>query len=487
MIESALVVAYLAASLVLTLHAVMQLLLAAAARRARVAPTPLGPLPSVTLQLPVYNEPRVVVRLLEHVARLRYPDGLLQVQVLDDSTDETTALVEQALKRLGLRNVAHIRRASRDGYKAGALDHGLALVTTDAVAVLDADFMPDPDFLLRLAPSLAGNGIAAVQARWAHANPDHSPLTRLQALQLDAHFGVEQAGRQALGAYINFNGTAGIWRVMVVRAAGGWSAATLTEDLDLSYRVQLAGWRILYLDDVTVSAELPARVGAFRIQQYRWMKGVTQNAVRLLPQVLRAALPMRVKAHAAAHLLDPVNFLAMLVVIVLTPLMGVLAVDGRVPALLVGNPLWIINIAILGSVYAQPQRPAGAAAWASFLVTWIAFVAVSAGMAVHNAVAVLDGFSGRVSPFYRTPKEGDAGDVPGELLGPPRIRGVVAAEAVVTVYLVATLLVVAAKGGLLLMWIPLAALAGLAALAVGSLIDVYRRSPVNVARLTGKP
>jgi cellulose synthase/poly-beta-1,6-N-acetylglucosamine synthase-like glycosyltransferase len=407
--------AYVTASLVLAAHAVVQVRLLLAARSAHVRRPMIGRVtassPVVTVQLPVFNERFVVERLLDLVAALRYPREALEVQVLDDSTDDTSDLIVAWILRAGngLR-VQHLRRHERVGYKAGALAKGLERASGELVAVFDADFLPPPDFLERTVPWFADDRVAFVQGRWGHTNRNASWLTEAMALLLDVHFHIEQAGRSAIGCFVNFNGTAGIWRTEAVRAAGGWSAATLTEDLDLSYRAQLLGWRGVYDSTLVVPAELPSDPQGMRPQQYRWMKGLAENARRLLPSVLRSGLPWRIQLHAVAHLLESSMFLALAVVVVMAAPLGLLAVSGTVHWLIIANPVLAASFVVLVPVYREAYRKEVARSVPGFLRTYLGLLVLSFGLAVHNATAALAGFAGHRSAFERTPKRGDCSD-----------------------------------------------------------------------------
>jgi len=467
-----LAVAYLVLSSVLSIHTGFQFWLWLAARRRCAQPTMPAPaeLPRVTVQLPIFNERFVARHLLDAIAQLDYPRDLLEIQVLDDSTDDTTALLADACRDLAASGltITHVRRGTRDGYKAGALAYGLARATGELVAVFDADFRPARDFLHRALPRFADPRVAAVQARWAHTNRDESLLTQIQGLFLDVHFAVEQAGRAALGCFVNFNGTAGIWRVAAIADAGGWQSDTLTEDLDLSYRAQLRGWRIAFVVGLETLAELPPDVRAFRAQQYRWMKGVAQNAVKLVPRVIAARLPLRVKLHALAHLFESTNFVAMTGVLVLTPFVVRGVAIGGLPWWIVLNPLWAVNVVLLGIVYFAPrkERASGLRGTAGGLVLWVGFLAVSLAMSLHNALAVVAGFTGVRSGFIRTPKRGDG---PAIARGPYRVRldRLVLADLAFWLFLGGSLLASARIGELQLCWVPGLAFVGLTALLVG--------------------
>ena len=457
-------VLYILLCAALTPYLVMQLWLAVAARRRPPVRERGGePLPRVTVQLPLYNERYVAERLLASVGELDYPRELLEIQILDDSTDDTPEIVERAIASLPRGTVAvHLRRDRRTGFKAGALAAGQAVATGELMAVLDADFVPPTDFLRRALPPFADPAVGAVQSRWTHLNRDQNLLTRLQALLLDVHFRVDQAGRHASGSFVNFNGSAGIWRAHAIEDAGGWRADTLTEDVDLSYRAQLRGWRIVYVDAFETPAELPADVRAFRFQQFRWMKGMTQNAVRLVPALVRSRQPLAVKLHAIGHLLEPSNYVAMAAVIVLTPVLAARVVAHEASALVVLNPLWLVNVLLLGPIYYLPRAASyrTPSAVLRFVGLWLAFMALSTGIALHNGLAVLDGASGRKSSFRRTPKTGSASRSSSSY----RVRGIdpiLPLELVLACYLAAGTVYVASRGGAYLMWVPLLAIVGL--------------------------
>jgi len=371
-----------------------------------VAPAPER-WPSLTVQLPLFNEPNVAARLIDAVAQLEYA-GALDVQVLDDSTDETPAIVAERVAYWRARGVriAHIRRDSRDGYKAGALAHGLRISDAELLAVFDADFVPAPDTLVRMVPHLR-NGVGMVQARWTHLNRTRSMLTRVQALYLDGHFAIESAARHFGGRFFNFNGTAGIWRRDAIDDAGGWSASTLTEDLDLSYRAQMAGWKFVFLPDVEVPAELPAALSGFQEQQHRWAKGSVQTARNILPRLVRGDFAPKVKAEAFFHLTGNAAYVLSLVVALL-----------MVPAIFIRQRLglaWTFSIDALiffsstcsvmlfyieGQRFANQPRPS--------IKELIAVLPVGIGISIRNSAAVLEGLFEKGGHFRRTPKRGDA-------------------------------------------------------------------------------
>ncbi|MEX0602114.1 MAG: cellulose synthase family protein, partial [Bacteroidota bacterium] len=266
--------------------------------------------PVVTVQLPVFNELYVVTRLIDAVCALDYPREKLEIQVLDDSTDETVQIAAEAVARHRAQgtDIKHIRRETRTGFKAGALKFGLESARGEFIAIFDADFVPRPEFLRRTLPYFADPKTGLVQTRWEHLNSSYSLLTRTQAMALDGHFVIEQAVRNRAGFFINFNGTGGIWRKACIEDSGNWHADTLTEDLDLSYRAQLRGWHFRYLDDFTSPAELPAEVNALKSQQFRWTKGAIETARKLLPKVWKANIPLRVKIHSTFHLTNNIVF-----------------------------------------------------------------------------------------------------------------------------------------------------------------------------------
>ena len=277
-------------------------------------------LPRVTIQLPVYNELYVVERLIRAAAALEYPRELLEIQVLDDSTDETSNIARHLADQLreSGHNITYLHRGQRTGYKAGALEAGLRLATGDLIAIFDADFVPQPDFLKRTVPYFADQRIGMVQTRWGHVNRGYSLLTRLQATLLDAHFMLEHTARNRSGLFFNFNGTAGVWRKRCIEDAGGWQHDTLTEDLDLSYRAQLKGWKFMYLPDTVTPAEIPVDMNSFKDQQHRWSKGGIETTRKLLPQILAGSQPLRVKVESFFHLTGNFNYLLVVALALLT-------------------------------------------------------------------------------------------------------------------------------------------------------------------------
>ena len=365
--------------------------------------------PAVTVQLPVYNERYVAERLVDAAAALDAPPGRLEIQVLDDSTDETVGIVAAAVARWRAAGVDihHVRRTGRRGYKAGALAHGFASAHGDLIAIFDADFVPTADFLRRIVPRLVADpGLAFVQARWGHLNRADSVLTALQALSIDGHFAIEQFARSRAGGWFNFNGTAGIWRRAALVDAGGWSDSTLTEDLDLSYRSFLRGWRAAYDGDVEVPAELPVSIAAYRRQQERWARGTFECAVRFLPRIWSAPIPRRHKIQATFHLTGYAIHLLMLVVSLLYPIL--LALAPRHPDVVTLFGLTIVfNAAVIAptALFAAGQQRRGRAWWSS-LPRILLLSVLGAGMMLNTARAGWRALRARPGVFERTPKFG---------------------------------------------------------------------------------
>jgi cellulose synthase/poly-beta-1,6-N-acetylglucosamine synthase-like glycosyltransferase len=409
-------------------------------------------LPRVTVQLPLYNELYVARRLIDAVCRLDWPRHRLEVQVLDDSDDETVEVVAAAVARQRAAGVAveHVRRADRTGFKAGALAAGAARATGELFAVFDADFVPQPDFLRRVAPCFADPGVGMVQARWEHLNRDHSLLTRVQAILLDGHFVVEHTARHRGGCFFNFNGTAGVWRRRAIEDAGGWQHDTLTEDLDLSYRAQLAGWRFVYLPEVTVPAELPVDVAGFKSQQARWAQGAMQTGKKLLALILAAPLPWKVKLEAAIHLTNNLAYPLMVALsLLLFPAM-VLRRGGPLGELLaIDLPLFLAATASVLVFYAASQSGAGRRGWRPLLQV-PALMATGIGLSASNARAVLAGLARPGGTFVRTPKHAIAAGERGDGWRRKRYRAArgrsVLLEGLLAGYLGASVAVAAAHG-----------------------------------------
>jgi cellulose synthase/poly-beta-1,6-N-acetylglucosamine synthase-like glycosyltransferase len=423
MIVTLLVLAYGLAVLALTVWGINSLLLTMLSRHGRIHPRPMPTVmaswPTVTVQLPVYNERYVVERLIAAVAALDYPRDRLEVQVLDDSTDATVAAVARSVanaRAAGL-DIVHVRRAARRGFKAGALASGLAAARGELIAIFDADFVPPPDFLRRTVPYLAADpALGCVQARWEHLNAASSPLTRAQELLLDGHCIVEQLGRSFHKLPLAFTGTAGVWRRRAIESAGGWQDETLMEDLDLSYRTQLAGWSILLLPEVAVPAELPPQITALRQQQFRWAKGSSQVARKLLGALWQVNLPLRAKLAGTLHLLSYTTSALLL---------GLLLI--HLPLLLVGElPTRLLPLSLLAAlgplavVCAGQRRLRGSCLPALHHLPFLALLGL--GLSVSNTRAVLEGLLGVASGFKRTPKFGATGQPAGRVAIPEVMR-----------------------------------------------------------------
>ncbi len=400
---------YLATLLVLGLfgvHRVWMVLRFRWRARAELGGLPHTDPPVVTVQLPLYDERTVAARLIRAIGALDYPREKLEIQVLDDSHDETRTIVAAEvgeLQRRGL-DAKVVRRASRAGFKAGALAHGLALARGELVAVFDADFVPHPDFLRRLVPAFTDQRVGMVQARWEHKNRDESLLTRAQATLLDGHFVIEHTVRFDQGLFFNFNGTAGIWRRAAIESAGGWQHDTLTEDLDLSYRAQLAGWRFVYAPHVTAPAEVPAELGAFQSQQHRWAKGSVQVARKLVTRIARADLPLRIRLEAFAHLLGNTGYPFVVVLATLLPLVA--TDEARMSAWWHLAAFSVCTLSVI-AFYERGQRALGRSL-RQRLLDVPAAMALGVGMSLAQTRAVLSGLFQQTGEFVRTPKRGDA-------------------------------------------------------------------------------
>lgn len=373
----------------------------------------LNELPFVTVQLPIYNEMYVVERLIDNITQFDYPKDRFEIHILDDSTDETLDITLKKVKEYKAKgfHIEQITREKRQGFKAGALKDAMPYANGEFIAIFDADFLPRPDFLKQTIPYFKNPEIGVVQTRWEHINENYSLITRLQALQLNVHFTVEQVGREAGDYMLQFNGTAGVWRRQTIEDAGGWEADTITEDLDLSIRAQLKGWKIHFLEEVGSPAELPAEMNGFKSQQFRWMKGGAETAKKMLPSVWRSNLDLRQKIQATFHLLASTIFLFVF-------LMGVFSVpllffigdliqlgfDQNIFAYFLIGLLSIMAVYFVGNVQAPVHQLSFHKALFKFLFLFPLFLALSMGLSLHNSVAVLQGYLGKKSPFIRTPK-----------------------------------------------------------------------------------
>ncbi|MDV7138094.1 glycosyltransferase family 2 protein [Maribacter sp. TH_r10] len=368
-------------------------------------------IPFVTIQLPVYNEEYVMERLLENIAKIEYPKSKLEIQVLDDSTDDSVNITSERIKELqdsGL-DIQHIRRENRQGFKAGALKEGLEIAKGDFIAIFDADFLPDPDWLKKTVIYFKDEEIGVVQTRWGHINRDYSTLTRIQAFALDAHFTLEQVGRNAKGHFINFNGTAGIWRKECILDAGNWEGDTLTEDLDLSYRAQLKNWKFKYLEDVETPAELPVVISAARSQQFRWNKGGAENFRKTVWKVITAKnIPFKTKFHGVMHLLNSSMFLCVFLVSLLSiPAMYIKALYPELDWAFDVLSFFVLSTIILFVCYWFTYKSIQGSSFDNFLdyiKLFFTFFSVALGFSLHNSIAVLEGHMGKRSEFVRTPK-----------------------------------------------------------------------------------
>lgn len=375
-------------------------------RRTPVRPPDPEQWPLVTVQLPLYNEMYVATRLIDAVCRLDYPRDRLEIQILDDSTDETTAIVERLIAEYRGQGVdiKLVHRHDRRGFKAGALAEGLELARGELLAVFDADFVPQPEFLRQAVPHFADPGIGLVQGRWMHINRTYSLLTQVQSIFLDGHFMIEHIARNRSNCFFNFNGTAGVWRRAAIADGGGWEHDTLTEDLDLSYRAQLIGWRFLYLPELAVPSELPVDVNGFKTQQYRWAKGAIQTGRKLIGRVLRAPLPARVKFEALVHLTNNLSYpLMLLLSLLIFPAMLLRRGTSMRMLMLVDFPFFLSATASVLVFYLMSQV-AGGGSWRKQLRYLPPLMGLGIGLSVVNAHAVLSGLVRRGGTFHRTPK-----------------------------------------------------------------------------------
>lgn len=397
-------------------------------------------IPYVTIQLPLYNESVVVQRLINAVCNLDYPKDKLEIQVLDDSTDDSVITIQNVVdnyKDLGF-DINYIHRDNRQGYKAGALKNGLECAKGEFVAIFDADFVPKSDFLLKTIPHFNNTEIGMVQTRWEHLNEEYSFLTKAQALALDGHFVLEQQVRNKAGFFINFNGTAGVWRKSCIYDAGNWETDTLTEDLDLSYRAQLKGWKFRFLNDVTSPAELPADINALKTQQFRWTKGAMETGIKMLPKVFKSNLPPKLKFESFIHLSSNIVFPMIVLVAIL-----------NVPIVVIKNTMTgldtyysLMSLFVLASIstflfYTYAQK-AIHLDWRRRLLLFPVFLAGSMGFAINNTKAVFEALIGKKTEFSRTPKTGIVGKQRVEIkrTSKPKFSFVLFFELLLTLYFV---------------------------------------------------
>jgi cellulose synthase/poly-beta-1,6-N-acetylglucosamine synthase-like glycosyltransferase len=363
--------------------------------------------PRITVQLPIFNEQFVVDRLVDAVCRLDYPRDKLDIQVLDDSTDETVEVARAVVERYAAlgHDITYYHRTNREGFKAGALQAGMRSAKGEFIAIFDADFVPPEDFLLKSVHYLADPGVGMVQTRWAHINRHYSFLTEVEAILLDGHFILEHGARSRSGAFFNFNGTAGMWRRTAIEEAGGWQHDTLTEDTDLSYRAQLKGWRFVYLQDVECPAELPIEMTAFKTQQARWAKGLIQTSKKILPRVFTSHVPFRVKLEAWYHLTANISYPLMIVLsTLLLPAMIIRFYQGWFQMLYIDLPLFLASTFSISSFYLVSQKELFPKSWPRTFLFLPFLMALGIGLTVTNSRAVLEALVGKQSPFARTPK-----------------------------------------------------------------------------------
>jgi cellulose synthase/poly-beta-1,6-N-acetylglucosamine synthase-like glycosyltransferase len=365
-------------------------------------------LPRVTIQLPIFNEQFVVDRLVESVCKIQYPPDKLEIQVLDDSTDETVEVASAVVERyrsLG-HNISYHHRTNRHGFKAGALDAGLKSASGELVAIFDADFVPSEDWLLRVVHHFADPKIGMVQTRWTHLNRHYSFLTEVEAILLDGHFVLEHGGRSRSGVFFNFNGTAGMWRRQAIDEAGGWEHDTLTEDTDLSYRAQMKGWKFAYLQDVECPAELPVEMTAFKTQQARWAKGLIQVGLKILPRVLKSPdVPKKVKFEAWYHLTANISYPFMIVLsTLLMPAMIIRSYQGWFQMLFIDFPLFMASTFSISSFYLVSQKELFPQKWYRTFLYLPFLMSLGIGLTITNTRAVMEALFHKQTAFARTPK-----------------------------------------------------------------------------------
>lgn len=364
-------------------------------------------LPKVTIQLPIFNEQYVIDRLVDCVCKMEYPREKLEIQVLDDSTDETVQVARAVVEHHAAmgHNISYHHRTNREGFKAGALDAGLKQTDSEFIAIFDADFTPPADWLMKVIHHFADPRIGMVQTRWTHLNRSYSFLTQVEAILLDGHFVLEHGGRSRAGVFFNFNGTAGMWRRQAIDDAGGWQHDTLTEDTDLSYRSQLKGWQFRYLQDVECPAELPIEMTAFKTQQARWAKGLIQCAKKDLPKVLRAQVSRREKVEAWYHLTANLSYPLMIVLsTLLLPAMMIRFYQGWFQMLYIDLPLFLASTFSISSFYLVSQKELFPKTWPRTFLYLPALMALGIGLTITNTKAVLEALAGKQTAFARTPK-----------------------------------------------------------------------------------
>jgi len=364
-------------------------------------------LPCITVQLPIFNEQFVVDRLVDSICKLDYPKDKLEIQVLDDSTDETVAVARAVVERYAALGhpITYIHRTNREGFKAGALQNGMLTSKGEFIAIFDADFVPPEDWLLRVVHHFADPAIGMVQTRWTHLNRNYSFLTEVEAILLDGHFILEHGGRSRSNVFFNFNGTAGMWRRQAIEEAGGWQHDTLTEDTDLSYRAQLKGWKFKYVQDIECPAELPIEMTAFKTQQARWAKGLIQTSIKVLPLVFRSPVSFRVKMEAFYHLTANISYPLMIVLsTLLLPAMIIRSFGGWFQMLIIDLPLFLASTFSISSFYLVSQKELFPRRWPRTFLYLPFLMALGIGLTLTNTRAVMEALFGVQSAFKRTPK-----------------------------------------------------------------------------------
>jgi cellulose synthase/poly-beta-1,6-N-acetylglucosamine synthase-like glycosyltransferase len=375
--------------------------------RTREAPAQFSELPRITVQLPIFNEQFVVDRLVDAICKLDYPKDKLDIQVLDDSTDETVTVAAAVVERYAALGhpITYIHRANREGFKAGALQNGMLTAKGELIAIFDADFVPPEDWLMRVVDHFTDPGVGMVQTRWTHLNRDYSFLTQVEAILLDGHFVLEHGGRSRSHVFFNFNGTAGMWRRQAILDAGGWQHDTLTEDTDLSYRAQLKGWRFKYLQDIECPAELPIEMTAFKTQQARWAKGLVQTGKKVLPMIFRSDAPFRVKVEAWYHLSANISYPLMIIFsTLLLPAMIIRSFGGWFQMLVIDLPLFLASTFSISSFYLVSQKELLPRTWPRTFFFLPFLMSFGIGLTLTNTRAVLEALFGVKSAFKRTPK-----------------------------------------------------------------------------------
>jgi cellulose synthase/poly-beta-1,6-N-acetylglucosamine synthase-like glycosyltransferase len=410
--DLALLLPYFAVMIVLSIYGIHRYTLCYIyyKKRKNYDPNPAGhfeELPRVTVQLPIFNEQFVIDRLIEAVCAMEYPRERLEIQVLDDSTDETTEVASSIVDRYAALGypIVYIHRTNRYGFKAGALDAGLEMAKGEFVAIFDADFVPPPDWLMNVIHHFSDPEIGMVQTRWTHLNREYSMLTRIEAILLDGHFVLEHGARSRSGDFFNFNGTAGMWRRKAISDGGGWQHDTLTEDTDLSYRSQMAGWKFKYLPEIECPSELPIEMTAFKTQQARWAKGLIQTSIKLLPVIFRSNMPRRIKVEAVYHLTANMSYPLMVVMsALLMPAMICRFYQGWFQMLLIDVPLFAASSFSIAVFYVASQRVLFPKTWMRTFLYLPFLMALGIGLTVTNTKAVMEALFGIKSAFVRTPK-----------------------------------------------------------------------------------